>query len=84
MMTTIQLSNAVKKRLDLMKVHSRETYNELLERILESCSPNKFDKESLIETIDVLSDPETMRNLKEAMSSEDFISLDDLKKELKV
>jgi len=84
MMTTIQLDSRVKKQLDFLKIHQRETYNELLERILEGCSPSKFDKESLIETIEVLSDPETMKNLSEALSSDKSISLEDLKKELDI
>jgi len=85
MMTTIQLNLALKKKLDLLKVHKRETYNELLERILENCSPQKFDKESLIETIEVLSDLETMRNLTEALSDigkkDKWVSFEQIKKE---
>jgi len=84
-MTTIQLNLALKKKLDLLKVHKRETYNELLERILENCSPQKFDKESLIETIEVLSDLETMRNLTEALSDigkkDKWVSFEQIKKE---
>lgn len=33
--TTIQLSQALKKTLESMKLHPRETYEEVLERILE-------------------------------------------------
>ena len=82
MMTTIQLDLQIKKQLDLLKIHQRETYNELLGRILENCSPSKFDKESLIETIEVLSDAKTMKNIAEALNSEKSISLEDLKMEL--
>jgi predicted transcriptional regulator len=35
MATTIQVSEQVKKHLDKMKLYPRETYNELLDRILE-------------------------------------------------
>ena len=33
--TTIQLSTAVKRSLERMKLHPRETFNEVLERALE-------------------------------------------------
>ncbi len=67
MITTIQLDNKLKEKLDKLKVHHRESYNELIARIIENCSPNKMDKESLTETIEVLSDPETMRNIARAI-----------------
>ena len=67
MITTIQLDNKIKDKLDKLKVHHRESYNELIARLIENCSPSKMDKESLIETIEVLSDPETMRKIAEAI-----------------
>jgi predicted CopG family antitoxin len=67
MITTIQVDNKLKEKLDKLKIHHRESYNELITRLIENCSPAKMDKESLIETIEVLSDPETMRNIAEAM-----------------
>jgi len=33
--TTVQIRRDVKVRLDAMKLHSRESYNDVLERILE-------------------------------------------------
>ena len=33
--TTIQVDRALKERLDAMKLHPRESYGEVLERILE-------------------------------------------------
>ncbi len=33
--TTIQLSRELKKTLDGMKLHPRETYNDVLERLIE-------------------------------------------------
>ncbi|MDD1648447.1 MAG: hypothetical protein LUQ42_04100 [Methanomicrobiales archaeon] len=36
MPTTIQVQPEVKDRLDLLKKHPRETYNEVIERLLES------------------------------------------------
>lgn len=70
MVTTIQLDEKIKERLDQLKIHHRETYNELIERIINTISPKNFDRESLIETIEILSNPETMRELKEALQEE--------------
>ena len=67
MITTIQIDNKLKEKLDNLKIHHRETYNELISRLISNCSPQKMSKESLIETIEVLSDPETMRNIAEAL-----------------
>jgi len=66
--TTIQVNESTKKMLDKIKVHHRESYNELLRRLAESYS--KEDKEGLIETIEILSDPETMRDI--ARGLEDY------------
>lgn len=33
--TTVQINRDLKARLDAMKLHQRETYNDVLERILE-------------------------------------------------
>ena len=35
MPTTIQISNEVKGRLDKMKIYRRESYNEVIENIIE-------------------------------------------------
>jgi predicted transcriptional regulator len=35
MATTIQLTEHVKKHLDRLKLHTRESYNEVIDRILE-------------------------------------------------
>ncbi|PJC45492.1 hypothetical protein CO037_01175 [Candidatus Pacearchaeota archaeon CG_4_9_14_0_2_um_filter_30_8] len=67
MVTTIQVDELLKKKLDSLKVHHRETYNELLSRLINLSSPRNFDKESLVETIEVLSDPKTMREIAGAM-----------------
>ena len=61
MATTIQIDEKLKEKLDKLKVHHRETYNELISR-LANFSSDKIDSESLVETIEVLSDPETMRD----------------------
>lgn len=65
METTIRLNENIKRKLDLMKIHSRETYNDVISRIIGNTK--KIDEESLRETIDVLSDPETMRDIAEAL-----------------
>ena len=66
METNIRLDSNVKKKLDSMKIHSRESYNEVVTRILGNMKKN-IDEESLRETIEVLSDPETMRDIAEAL-----------------
>jgi|TARA_Y100000294_G_C8454438_1_gene295994 predicted transcriptional regulator len=85
MVTTIQIDEDLKKRLDLLKIHRRETYNEILFRLLENCSLGDVDKESLIETVEVLSDPETMRNIAGALesinNSSKWVSLENVEKE---
>ena len=70
MVTTIQLDEKLKEKLDKLKIHYRETYNDLILRIISSLSPQGVDKESLIETIEILSDPETMRDI--AKGIEDY------------
>jgi len=83
MVTTIQLNETTKSMIDKLKVHHRESYDELIRRLAEDYSGG--DKESLIETIDVLSDPETMRDIAKGM--EDYEkgrakSFNQIKKEL--
>jgi predicted CopG family antitoxin len=65
--TTIQVNDDVKKKLDNLKVHPRESYNELLERMAQGFD---IDKESLVETIEIMSDPDLMRSI--AKSVEQF------------
>jgi len=85
MATTIQLDERVKDKLDRLKIHHRESYNDLLIRILNTYSSQNVDKESLIETIEILADPETMRDIAEALEEyelEKGIEFSKLKKEL--
>jgi predicted transcriptional regulator len=35
MATTIQISDNIKQRLEKMKIYSRESYNEIIERMIE-------------------------------------------------
>ncbi|MDP3026177.1 MAG: antitoxin VapB family protein [Nanoarchaeota archaeon] len=86
MVTTIQIDEDIKKRLDKLKVHYRETYNDLIRRLTENCSPQNMDRESLIATVEVLSDPELIRGIKEALErieSGDYgTPIEEVKKEL--
>lgn len=87
MVTTIQIDEKVKEKLDKIKVHYRESYNDLIIRILNSYSSKNVNQESLIETIEILSDPETMRDIAEALEEYEQgkgIEFSKLKKELKL
>ncbi|MBS3141112.1 hypothetical protein J4405_03135 [Candidatus Woesearchaeota archaeon] len=85
MITTIQVEGKVKDKLDELKVHPRESYNDLIIRLLENNSLKDTSKESLIETIETLSDPETMRDIADALENYEkgeFVEFEKLKKEL--
>ncbi len=86
MVTTIQINEDLKEKLDELKIHHRESYNALIQRLIMNCSPNELDKESLIATIGVLSDPKLIKGIKEALEEENTgekgTSLEELKKEL--
>jgi predicted CopG family antitoxin len=45
--TTIQLSTNVKRTLEAMKIHPRETFNDVLERLIEDL--RELDKGTLVE-----------------------------------
>ncbi len=85
MVTTIQLDEKVKGKLDFLKIHPRETYNELLIRLVENCSAEN-DKEVLVETLEIISDPETMHELADAVSNlgnpKKWTDWEDMKKRL--
>jgi len=86
MVTTIQINEDLKEKLDELKIHDRESYNSLLQRVLENCALNSTDEESLLATIEVLSDPQLMLGIKGALQEEKAgdkgISIEDLKQEL--
>ena len=85
MVTTIQIDEKLKEKLDKLKIHHRESYNELLMRIIQTSSPNKADRENLIETIEIISDPETMRGIAKGIEDFErgkFKSLKQVRKEL--
>jgi flagellar biosynthesis component FlhA len=69
MATTIQIDEKLKSKLDILKVHKRESYNELISRLISNCSLENVSRESLTETIEILSSPETMRNIAEALEN---------------
>ena len=85
MVTTIQIDEKIKEKLDKLKIHHRESYNDLIARIIGSSQ--NVSRESLIETIEILSDPETMRDIAEALEEYENgkgIEFSKLKQELKL
>ncbi len=63
--TTITLDTAVKKRLARIKVHPRESYSDVLRRLLKAAraTNSSVDVEAILETLDIVSDPVTMRDI---------------------
>jgi len=67
MSTTIQISDNVKSILDRMKLIERETYNEIIERMIED---------------DMKLSEKTKKELEERKKSKEFISHEEVKKRL--
>lgn len=67
MSTTIQISNSVKEILDTLKIFGRETYNEVIENMIE-------DNLELNE--------KTKKEIEERRKSNDLISIKDVEKHL--
>jgi predicted CopG family antitoxin len=67
MSTTIQISDNVKKALENLKIFERETYNEVIENILE-------DNLELNE--------KTLKEINERKKSKDWVSMEDVEKHL--
>ena len=65
MPTTIQISDKVKVILDKMKIMERETYNEIIERMIED---------------DLEINKKTKKELDERRKSKDFVSQANVKK----
>ena len=63
MVTTIQIDEKLKARLDQLKIHHRESYNELISRLINSSSPKLVSRDTLIETLEVLSDSEFIKGI---------------------
>mgnify|MGYP001581574051 FL=1 len=69
--TTITLDKSMKRKLDRIKMHPRESYNDVLAR-LTSGSLGSVSRESLVETVEILSDADAMMSIAK--------SLDDMRK----
>lgn len=82
--TTIQIDRDLKEKLESIKIHQRETFNELISRIIDDDTLENASRESLIATIEVMSDPELIRNLQEALQEEGGTSLEEFEKELRL
>ena len=68
--TTITLNREVKRKLEKLKRYDRESFNEVLSRLLSGkIKLNREDSESLGETIEILSSPEIMRSLAKSLDS---------------
>lgn len=68
MVTTLQLNERTKEMLDKLKVHHRESYNELLLRLIELYQ-HGADRKQLVETLEILSDPQAMREIADALEA---------------
>jgi predicted transcriptional regulator len=85
MVTTVQIDNELKERLNRLKIHPRESYNDLISRLVDSYSPEVASRESLIETLEILSEPEMMRRIArglEDIKAGKVKTLDQISKEL--
>lgn len=84
MVTTIQLDEHTKNLLDKLKRHHRESYNELLGRLIEVYQSGA-DRESLVETLEIISNPNAMRDIAEGIEAYELgkgKTLKQLRKEL--
>lgn len=68
MVTTLQLDEQTKEMLDKLKVHHRESYNELLLRLVRVYQQGAKRKQ-LVETLEILSDPEALREIADALET---------------
>ena len=62
---------ACPERLNRLKIHPRESYNDLISRLIDSYSTDVASREYLIETLDIISDPEMMKGI--ARGLEDIV-----------
>lgn len=68
--TTIQVKQSTKEALEKMKIHKRETYNEVLERLLEEVQELNEETKKEIELA------------RKAVEEGRYITHEDLKKEM--
>ena len=61
--TTVQINDELKERLTLLRILPRESYNDLISRLIDSYSPDVASRESLIETLETRSSPEMIRGI---------------------
>lgn len=65
--TTITITLDLKKALDGLKRHPRESYNEVLGRILSLGGFASDEYQNLRETVEILSDPEIMESIAQSI-----------------
>jgi len=65
--TTIRLRSRIRKKLDAFKVHSTESYSDVISRIVDERAGHDVDDESLSATFETLFDPEALRDIREAL-----------------
>ncbi|MHB8360609.1 MAG: DUF7557 family protein [Thermoplasmataceae archaeon] len=86
MVTTIQIDEKVKAKLDTLKIHRRESYNELISRLINFSSPENVSRETLIETLEILSDSEFLKGIERGIQDIEagkIRPLSEVRKELK-
>lgn len=80
--TTIQIDKTLKEKLESMRLYQRETFNELISRLIDSTSLETASRESLIATIEVMSDPELVKGIAEGLQEEGGTPIEEFEKEL--
>lgn len=79
--TSITLDRHLKARLDQIKLHPRESYNDVIARLLVGPTAGRVDVESLQETVEILSDPELMASIARGLAqlkTGPFYSIDEV------
>ena len=66
--TTITLDKSIKKKLDALKRYDREPFNDVIARLISGDNSKNIDKDSFVETIEILSSPEIMKSLAKSLN----------------
>ena len=66
--TTIQLDADTKRMLDKLKSYNRETYNDILRKLIATYSRHGED-DNLVETLEIVSNPQEMREIAEGVEA---------------